>query len=601
MSCKRWWRGGDDQTGTSGRDRLFGGRGDNNLDGRGGNDFIWAGRGDDTVLGGEGNDLIFAGRGDDDVDGGEGNDRIFAGRGDDNIDGGGGNDRISAGRGDDTVLGGAGDDRIKAGRGDDVVSGGAGNDKVYAGRGDDVVLHNVAENESSRDYYSGGRGNDVLVLQMSQAEFHSAEVRADLAALTEFLTQQGGDSGGRAFQFEAFDLKIRDFESFEIELTDAIPRPLPDTRQVPPEAQDDTVFVEPGLVAIAEVESNDPNGLPLSGSAQVIARSSFRIQSSDDVGDDSFPRVSIAGAIGYSPDPTQVPNPNDVDLYGITLRAGEKLILDIDYGFDPMSGKTLITQLFVYDAAGNVVAENYQAPITEGGGGSISVFDSYLEFTDPGLGGTYYFAVSSFDNDPGTTSGEFNDGGLVTGDYVLNVSIDNAAPDLGALVVRPDELLANDSDADGDTLSISGVGNAVNGEVELSGTGDILFKPAGDSPGSFEYTINDGNGGESTARVTVNGNPIAGTGADDVLVSTSENDMLVGGGGSNRFEFATGSGSDTVADFTPGSDLLAITDGMLVADVRETSSSDTLVSFDTGDSVLLVGVTGVADPNDLFA
>jgi hypothetical protein len=99
----------------------------------------------------------------------------------------------------------------------------------------------------------------------------------------------------------------------------------------------------------------------------------------------------------------------------------------------------------------------------------------------------------------------------------------------------------------------------------------------------------------------VNGNPIVGTEFDDVLASTSEADLFVGGGGSDTFNFAGGAGNDTIADFELGTDQLAITDGIHRASAQETSNNDTLVSFDTGDSVLLVGVTGVTDPNDLFA
>ena len=84
MSCKsRWWRGGGDQTGTSGRDWLFGARGDNTIDARAGNDFVWTGRGHDNINGGSGNDLIRSGRGSDNVNGGAGSDRVFAGSGDD--------------------------------------------------------------------------------------------------------------------------------------------------------------------------------------------------------------------------------------------------------------------------------------------------------------------------------------------------------------------------------------------------------------------------------------------------------------------------------------------------------------------------------------
>ena len=605
MSCKSWWwRGNDNLTGTPGSDWLFGGRGDDTIDGRGGRDFVWAGRGDDTVDGGDGDDRIHTGRGDDVVDGGAGDDRIYAGRGDDVAYGGDGDDRIHAGRGDDIVSGGSGDDRIFGGRGDDEIDAGSGDDRVYAGRGDDVVIHNVSDNAGSRDYYNGGRGSDVLVLQMTQAQFESAEMQADLAALDTFLARNGGCWGSRSFQFEACDLKVRNFEHYEVELTDPAPTSgVPVIRQSPPQAQNDVVLVATGVTPILEVESNDPTGLPLSGAAQVIGRSSFRVEPSNDVGDDTLPRVSIQGSIAHSADPSQVPepNPNDVDLYAITLKPGETLILDIDYGFDPLLRKSLITQLFVQDADGNVLADNYQSPVTAGGGGSTTVFDSYLEFTDPGTGGTYYVAVTSFNNDPSVTPGDFTGGGLVTGDYVLNVSIDNPSDDLGALVIDPATLLVNDADADGDALSIVGVGNAVNGDVEISSTGEILFRPTVDAPGSFEYTISDGNGGESTATVTVNGNPVSGTTSDDVLASTSDNDLFVGGGGSNTFSFASGSGTDTIADFTVGVDHLTITDGMSVADIQETSNNDTLVTFDTGDSVLLVGVSGVADPsNDLF-
>lgn len=55
-------------------------------------------------------------------------------------------------------------------------------------------------------------------------------------------------------------------------------------------------------------------------------------------------------------------------------------------------------------------------------------------------------------------------------------------------------LLTNDSDADGDTLSITAVGNPVNGSVLLSG-GAITFTPSANYNGSgatFEYTVSDG-------------------------------------------------------------------------------------------------------------
>ncbi|UCL88439.1 retention module-containing protein [Pseudomonas sp. HS-18] len=72
------------------------------------------------------------------------------------------------------------------------------------------------------------------------------------------------------------------------------------------------------------------------------------------------------------------------------------------------------------------------------------------------------------------------------------------------LTIAPKTLLGNDSDVDGDSLSILSVQGAVNGTVKLDG-GNVVFTPNKDfnGTGSFTYTISDGHGGTSTATVTV--------------------------------------------------------------------------------------------------
>lgn len=64
-------------------------------------------------------------------------------------------------------------------------------------------------------------------------------------------------------------------------------------------------------------------------------------------------------------------------------------------------------------------------------------------------------------------------------------------------------LLANDSDDDGDTLTITSVQGAVGGTVAMNGT-TITFTPTANYNGdaSFTYTASDGNGGTSTATVS---------------------------------------------------------------------------------------------------
>ncbi len=66
------------------------------------------------------------------------------------------------------------------------------------------------------------------------------------------------------------------------------------------------------------------------------------------------------------------------------------------------------------------------------------------------------------------------------------------------------DVLANDSDPDGDALTIVEVTSPGNGAAVISGDA-VLYTPAADFFGSdqFSYTIDDGFGGQATATVTV--------------------------------------------------------------------------------------------------
>jgi len=66
------------------------------------------------------------------------------------------------------------------------------------------------------------------------------------------------------------------------------------------------------------------------------------------------------------------------------------------------------------------------------------------------------------------------------------------------------DVLSNDSDVDGDALSISKVSQPAHGAVTVSG-GNLVYSPATDYSGqdSFSYTVSDGKGGEASTAVTV--------------------------------------------------------------------------------------------------
>ncbi len=179
-----------------------------------------------------------------------------------------------------------------------------------------------------------------------------------------------------------------------------------------------------------------------------------------------------------------------------------------------------------------------------------------------------------------------------------NITFSNAP-----LEIASAELLANDSDADSDPLEIVGVGNAVNGTVNFDSASDMVTFTLSDASmaGSFEYDIEDGNGGSASATVTVmpadtsaaldalSGNDtvfaddsdntvfgnagddqIEGAGGadnlnggdgDDVLIGGMGADLLTGNAGVDEFMFNTPSeGVDLITDFTPGADKILVSE-----------------------------------------
>ena len=97
----------------------------------------------------------------------------------------------------------------------------------------------------------------------------------------------------------------------------------------------------------------------------------------------------------------------------------------------------------------------------------------------------------------------------------VTVSSGNAAPVATAdevdatsgtpLVITASQLTGNDSDADGDTLTITAVTDPANGTAVLDPDGTITYTstPGYSGSDSFAYTISDGNGGTASATVTV--------------------------------------------------------------------------------------------------
>lgn len=91
---------------------------------------------------------------------------------------------------------------------------------------------------------------------------------------------------------------------------------------------------------------------------------------------------------------------------------------------------------------------------------------------------------------------------------VPNAVNDEVATDEDVAVVI--DVLANDSDVDGDSLVISAVTQGAKGTVVDNGDGSVTYTPNPDFNGSdsFSYTVDDGQGGTNTATVNVTVNPV---------------------------------------------------------------------------------------------
>ncbi|PKG57242.1 S-layer family protein, partial [Shewanella sp. GutDb-MelDb] len=97
------------------------------------------------------------------------------------------------------------------------------------------------------------------------------------------------------------------------------------------------------------------------------------------------------------------------------------------------------------------------------------------------------------------------------------------------------DILANDSDVDGDLITIQSVGNAEHGSVSLDVNGNILFTPDVGYTGSasYEYTITDPSGLTDTATVYFDILPtrdygfVSGTDGNNDIQGGNDHDIIV--------------------------------------------------------------------------
>ena len=89
----------------------------------------------------------------------------------------------------------------------------------------------------------------------------------------------------------------------------------------------------------------------------------------------------------------------------------------------------------------------------------------------------------------------------------------NATEDQSVTFTSVTDLLGNDSDIDGDTLTISSFSQPANGSLVDNGDGTFTYTPASDFDDidSFTYTITDNKGGNATGAAIIVVTPVGDT------------------------------------------------------------------------------------------
>ncbi len=147
--------------------------------------------------------------------------------------------------------------------------------------------------------------------------------------------------------------------------------------------------------------------------------------------------------------------------------------------------------------------------VTQGTNGAVFINENHTLTYIPNAGfiGNDTFTYTVFDGNGGSDTATVSVSVTEVPDIPVNtapIAQDDAAivDEDGSVVI---DVLGNDSDVDGDVLTISALGTAANGSVVNNGDGTVTYTPdAGyDGAESFTYTVQDGQGGSDTASVSI--------------------------------------------------------------------------------------------------
>ncbi|MDD5385164.1 MAG: Ig-like domain-containing protein, partial [Gallionella sp.] len=643
---------------------IEGNRANNVLEGRAGNDHLDGYAGNDTISGGDGNDTIYGGYDSyyQDENGWgliSNSDVLDGGAGDDNIDGGSGNDTISGGTGNDVLFGGYDDggegadplpnnDTIDGGEGDDSIDGGSGADRLYGGAGNDYIYggdngwsnnyfdyaRQISIPVSSNDFLDGGDGNDILdggsgadtlLGGAGNDELYGGDgwgeiydpVSDSYIAISNDDSLDGGDGNDQLYGQEGNDVLLGGAGDDVIEGGNG--NDLLDGG-----TGSDYLYGGDGNDVLQGSRHTD---LVTASASLAAPTGSLTINAAME--DGAIPLANLTGIaanytlqgiIGDGPTTDQATgNGWDYDFYKFSnLNAGYAITVATFTGFDTVIG--------LYDAAGNLVAENDDA---NGAGGSSNGLDSSFTF-NISVGGDYYLAISDYANylptNPfdASANGDIYQYSYSGGAYMATVSVTPALDWLeGGL--GDDTYVVGGIYTKVAYNTINECGDIVLGE-RLQWTTDTVTEYAGEgydivmSSASFTlsadveelYLTFDPNTAQSDAQfyadLVAYGQDGTGNDLDNVIVGNELNNRLDGGFGADTLE--GGAGNDTYVIDQAGDTIIEQAGGGI--DTVESSISYELLDPNLENLTLLDGaasgfgnaadnvINGNAGFNDLY-
>ncbi|MEP2955424.1 MAG: Hint domain-containing protein [Sulfitobacter sp.] len=230
------------------------------------------------------------------------------------------------------------------------------------------------------------------------------------------------------------------------------------------------------------------------------------------------------------------------------------------------------TRVIFYDDNGDVIQNHYVQPTGDGG-------ERFVQFNIDGVSRfeVRFEGSGAIDNvifDDDKPEGGGNDA-PVAEDDVLEIDEDTS----GNV-----DVLGNDSDSDGDTLTITMASCPV-GDVIINDDGTLTFTPNADFNGdtTITYTVDDGNGGTDTGTVNVTVNPVndapvanddtaSTTGTEAVVIPVLDNDTDVDGDTLSVADASSDDGTVTIND-----------DGTITFVANDDFSGDATITYTVSD------------------